>query len=195
MGYLIFLFIILIVLMLIVYPFLISVEIKFNLLRLKGVFTLVLFGKFKLQYKLRVKNGYLYIFHKRKEKRYKITDKDFNVVFFLNLVKQLYFRHQLMVFDMFASFGYMNDACTSAVGAGYFDVLGKMFLSKVQNNKKSAHIFVNVEPKYNQDICSVRIKSAVRMSVFDIVFSLIYTLIYSWRSYEKNRNNKLKQKQ
>lgn len=194
MGYLIFLFIVLILLMLIVYPFLISVEVKFNLLRLKGVFTLVLFGKIKLQYKLRVKNGYVYIYHNRKEKRFKLTDKSFNVIFFLNLVKQIYFRHQLLLFDIFTTFGYANDACVTAVGAGYFDVLGKAFFCKVQNNKKSAHIFVNVEPKYNQDICSIRAKSSIRVSVWDMLYSLAYTLIYTWRSYEKDRKNQLKQR-
>ncbi len=195
MGYLIFLFVLLIVLMLIVYPFLISFEVKFNLLRLKGVLTLVLFGKLKLQYKLRIKNGYVYIYHNRKEKRYKLTDQDFNVVFFLNLIRQLYFRHQLLGFDLASNFGYMNDACVSAVGAGYIDILSKCVLSKVKNNKKSAHIFLNVEPKYNQDICSVKVKSSVRMSLWDLLFSLAYTLINSWRYYEKNRNSKFKQKQ
>ena len=194
MWYLIFLFVIFILLLLIVYPFLISVEVKFNLLRLKGVFTLVLLGKFKLQYKLRVKNGYVYIYHNRKEKRFKLTDQSFNVIFFLNLVKQIYFRHQLLFFDMFSTFGYSNDACVTAVGAGYFDVIGKSVFCKVQNNKKSAHIFVNVEPKYNQDICSIRAKSSIRVSIWDMLYSLAYTLIYSWRSYEKNRKNTLKQR-
>ncbi len=180
--------------MLIVYPFLISVEVKFNALKLKGVFTLILFGKFKIQFKLRVKNGYVYIYHKRKELRYKLTDQSFKVIFFLNFVKQLYFRHQLILFDLASNFGYSNNACVSAVGAGYIQVFSKAILAKIKNNKKSAHIFVNVEPKYNQDICSIRIKSSVRLSVFDILYSLAYTLVYSWRSYEKSRS-KFKQRQ
>lgn len=195
MGYLIFLFVCLLILMLIVFPFLISYEVKFNLLRLKGVFTLILFGKIKLQYKVRIKNGYIYIYHNRKEKRYKLTDKTFNVVFFVNLIKQIYFRHQLCFFDLFSNFGYMNDACVSAVCVGYIDVIGKCVLSKVKNNKKSAHIFINVDAKYNQDICSLRVKSSVRVSVWDMLFSLVYTLLNTWRYYEKNTNNKLKQKQ
>lgn len=193
MWYPIFLFVILVLLLVIVYPFLISFEIKFNLLRMKGVFTLILFNKIKIQFKLRVKNGYVYIYHNRKEKRFKLTDKNFNVIFILNLFKQLYFRHQLITLDVFSNFGYMNDACVSAVGTGYIDVFSKAVLSKVKNNKKSAHIFVNVDPQYNQDICSIRVKSSVRMSVWDILYSLAYTLIYSWGSYEKSRNSKLKQ--
>ena len=67
MWYLIFLFVILLLLFVIVYPFLISFEVKFNLLRMKGVFTLILFNKIKIQFKLRVKNGYVYIYHNRKQ--------------------------------------------------------------------------------------------------------------------------------
>lgn len=195
MWYLIFLFVCLLTLMLIVFPFLISYEIKINLLRLKGVFTLIIFSKIKLQFKLRVKNGYIYIYHNRKEKRYKLTDKNFNVIFFVNLIKQLYFRHQLCVLDIFSNFGYMNDACVSAVGVGYIDVISKCVLSKIKNNKKSAHIFVNVDAKYNQDICSIRVKSSVRVSIWDLLFSIAYTLLNTWRYYEKHPNNKLKQKQ
>lgn len=194
MWCLIFSFLFFILFAVVVYPFSISFEIKFNLLRFKGVFTLILFGKFKMQFKLRVKHGYVYIYYKQKEKRIKLTDQDFNVIFFLNLISQLYFRQQLIRLEFGSAFGYTNDACVSAVGAGYIDVIVKSFLAKLKNNKKSAHIFVDVEPKYNQDVCSVRIKSAMRISVWDVLYALFYTLIYSWGKYEKRKHG-IKQKQ
>ncbi len=194
MWYLIFLFVLFLVFIIVSYPFLISIEVKFNVLRLKGVFTICLFNKIKLQYKVRVKHGYVYIYHKKKEKRIKLTDQTFDVIFFMNLIKQIYFRQQLLTLDISSNFGYLNDACVSAVGSGYIDVVVKSFLAKLKNNKKSAHIFINVEPKYNQDVCSMRVKTAMRISVWDVLYAVSYTLIYSWRKYdEKNRKSKFKQ--
>lgn len=195
MWYLIFLFVMFLLGVFALYPFLICYEVKFNLLKLKGAFNLILFGKIKIQYKLRIKNGYIYVYHNKKESRYKLTDKSFNVIFFINLIKQLYFRHQLKSFDFLSNFGYLNDARVSAVATGYIQWFALMVLSKIKNNKKSAHIFVNIEPKYNQDVCSLRIKSGVYISLFDILYSLAYTAIYSWRNYERQTDNKFKQGQ
>ncbi|HIU06321.1 MAG TPA: DUF2953 domain-containing protein [Candidatus Onthoplasma faecigallinarum] len=96
---------------------------------------------------------------------------------------------------MRSNFGCINDACVTAVVCGYIDVLGKSLLSKLKNNKKSSHIFIDVEPKYNEDIFNIRLYNTIRMSVFDILYAVIYSLIYVWRYYEKNGKNKSKQGQ
>ena len=77
----------------------------------------------------------------------------------------------------------------TAVVCGYIDVVGKSLLSKLKNNKKSSHIFIDIEPQYNQDIFNVRLMNTIRMSVFDILYSLVYTLFGVWRNYEKNGTN------
>jgi hypothetical protein len=61
---------------------------------------------------------------------------------------------------------------------GYLDVLSKSFLGKLKNNKKSAHIFVDVNPKYNEDVFNVRLNTATRISVFDLIYSFFYTVFY-----------------
>jgi len=63
----------------------------------------------------------------------------------------------------------------TATTCGYIDVFSKCVLSKVKNNKKSAHIFVDVHPKYNEDIFNFRFVYEMRMSVVDILYTLIYT--------------------
>lgn len=189
MWCLIFLFLIL---MLIIYPFIIKIEIKFNLIKLKGVFYIKILNKFVLLFKFRIKNGYVYIYHKNKERKEKIIDNNPNIIFFLNLIKQIYFREQLVNLEFRSNFGYSLDSCITATGCGYVDVITKCVFAKIKNNKKMAHIFVLVEPKYNEDILNIKFDSSIRISIFDILYSFIYAKIYFWRSYGRRKKRKAK---
>ncbi len=159
-----------------VYPFLIKFDIRFNILKLKGIIKLTFFNKITLELKIRIKHGYIYINHKKKESKVKISNKNFKFVFITKLIKQLYFREQLLNFNLVSNFGYSNDSMITAVGAGNIDVLTKAIMGKIKNNKKSAHIFVSVEPKYNQDIFNFRIINEIRISVFDFIYTLFVTI-------------------
>ena len=177
-----------------VYPFLMKMDVRLNILRLKGIIKFTIFNKFKIEFKFRIKNGYIYIYHKRKERKEKLTSQNINVVFILNVINQFYYRQQLLNLDFSSNFGYKLDSCVTATTSGFIDVLSKSVLCKIKNNKKSAHIFTKVEPKYNEDICNLRVSYEIRMSVFDIIYSLVYSVVNTWRDYAK-RNNKFKQKQ
>lgn len=174
------------------YPFLIEFEAKFNVLRMKGVISLKLFNKIKIQFKIRFKNGYGYIYFKKKEKKIKLTNKDFNFILIKNVVQQLYYRQQIINLNLSSNYGFVLNSCATAIVCGYFDVLTKCLLSKVKNNKKYAHILVNIEPKYNEDVFNAKIKTTFRISLFDIIFALIYTIINSWGKYERKRKSAAK---
>ena len=158
-----------------VYPFLIKFEIKFNALKLKGGLSVKLFNKIKFEFKFRVKNGYIYLYFNNKERKEKIDKKNINIVFITNLINQLYFRHQLLNCNVISNFGFVLDSMVTATTCGFIDVMSKCALAKVKNNKKSAHIFVDVNPKYNEDIFNFRLVYEMRMSVVDIFYTLIYT--------------------
>ena len=177
-----------------VYPFLMKMDVKLNLLRLKGAIQFTIFNKIKFEFKFRIKNGYIYIYHKRKERKEKLTSKNINVVFIKNVINQFYYRQQLLNLGLTANFGYNLDSCVTATTCGFIDVFTKGILCKIKNNKKSAHIFTKVEPKYNEDICNLRVSYEIRMSMLDIIYSLVYSVVNTWRDYGK-RNNKFKQKQ
>ena len=172
----------------IIYPFLVKFDVRFNVLKLKGSVRVVLFNKINIEFKIRVKNGYIYINHKAKERRERISKNNNFLNFVLKFINQLYFREQFLTFDVISNFGYKNDACTTAVSCGAIDVATKGMLTKLKNNKKSSHILVSVEPQYNQDIFNVRVTNTIRVSIVDIAYALIYTRIYTWRNYEKSRN-------
>lgn len=171
-----------------IYPFLVKFDVRFNVLKLKGSVRIVLFNKINIEFKVRVKNGYIYINHKAKERREKISKKNNFLKFVMSFINQLYFREQFLTFDVISNFGYKNDACTTAVSCGAIDVFTKGMLTKLKNNKKNSHILVSVEPQYNQDIFNVRVTNTIRVSIVDMLYALIYTRILTWRNYEKGTN-------
>ena len=67
------------------------------------------------------------------------------------------------------------------------DVLSKCVLSKVKNNKKSAHIFVEVNPKYNEDIFNIRLIYEMRMSAVDIIYTLFFTIFRTLQNKIKGK--------
>ena len=178
-----------------IYPFLMKMDVRLNILRLKGIIQFTIFNKFKFEFKFRIKNGYIYIYHKRKERKEKLTSQNINVVFIKNVINQFYYRQQLLNMDVSSNFGYNLDSCVTATTCGFIDVFSKSLLCKIKNNKKKAHIFTKVEPKYNEDICNLRIVYEIRMSVFDIIYSLVFSVVNTWRDYERNGKRKTKQKQ
>ncbi len=194
MAYLLFLFGTIMNILTFIYPFLVKFDVRFNFLKLKGKVIFTIFNKFKFEFKIRIKHGYIYINHKKKLRKEKISASNVNVIFFMHLINQFYFRQQYLQCEVSSNFGYSLDSATTAVGCGFIDVLSKCILSKIKNNKKTAHIFVNVEPKYNQDVLNLRVANTVRLSVVDIIYALVYTQIYSWRSYEKQRKHTVKQR-
>ncbi len=160
-----------------IYPFLIKVEIKLNALKLKGGISIKFFNKIKLEFKFRVKNGYIYIYFNNKERKEKIDKKNINIVFISNLINQLYFRHQLLNCNIISNFGFVLDSMITATTCGFIDVVSKCILSKVKNNKKLAHIFVEVNPKYNEDVFNFRLIYEMRMSVVDIIYTFVCTIV------------------
>lgn len=168
-----------------IYPFLVQFDIKFNILRLRGEVVIKIFNKIKFEFKIRIKHGYIYINHKTKERKEKISNKNFNFVWFLSLINQLYFREQFLDLTFMANFGIVLDARVTAVVCGYIDSIAKGAIGSLKNNKKSSHIFVQVEPKYNEDVLNMHIKNTIRISVFDLIYTFIYTFIYARGKYEK----------
>lgn len=195
MWHLIFLYSTIFNILSLIYPFLVKIEVKMNVLKLKGSIILKLFNKLKLEFKFRIKNGYIYVYFKRKELKEKLSSKNVNVRFVLLLIKQFYFRQQLLNLKVKANFGYRLNAMTTAVNSGLIDVLCKGFLSKIKNNKKSAHIFTDIKPKYDEDIFNFAVSYEIRMSLVDIIYSLIYTKFSMRGEYEKNGKSRFKSKQ
>ena len=91
----------------------------------------------------------------------------------MQLIRQLYFRLLLHSLKFTSEEGYYNDAFVTAMGSGLIDVVSKCAYTRILHNKKSAHIFIANEPKYNQDCLKAKIECEITISLFDILYSII----------------------
>lgn len=168
--------IVLIIVFLLIIPIAIKFRLEFNILNLSGVVKLQFFKIFNFKLRVRFRGQYVYITKNNHSRREKLTSKNFNVAFVMQLVRQLYFRLVLANLHFSSNVGYYNDAMITAIGSGIFDITSKCLYSRILHNKKSAHIFILNEAKYNQDCLNFKIDGDFSISIFDILYSIVNTL-------------------
>ncbi|MBQ3502736.1 MAG: hypothetical protein IJA72_03625, partial [Clostridia bacterium] len=121
--------------------------------------------------------GYVYITQNGRTRREKLTSKNYNIAFVLKFINEIYFRTQLAFLKFNSELGYYNDAMVTALGSSVIDVVSKCIYSRILHNKKSAHIFVLNEAKYNQDCLRAELEGQVSISLFDVIYSFISSVL------------------
>lgn len=169
--------IILLILFLLIVPIPIGVELQFQVLKLSGEIKISVLKIFKIRRRVKFRGQYVYITNKKGTRREKLTSKNYNVAFILQFVRQTYFRILLRSLSFSSSIGYFNNSMVTALATSQVDIISKSLLAKIAHNKKSSHIFVNNEAKYNQDCFNVKLQSKISISIFDMIYTLINTLI------------------
>lgn len=179
--------ILLIVIFLLIIPIPIKVKLSFNILRLSGEVFVRVLKIFKIKVRVRFRGSYVYVSSKKKTKREKLTSKNYNVVFLMQFIRQLYFRIIFTQLEFMCEVGYYNDALTTALGSGVVDIVSKGLSARILHNKKSAHIFINNEAKYNQDCLNMKLECQVKISLFDVIYTIVNTLwSIKGEQYERN---------
>lgn len=168
--------ILLIIIFLVIIPIPIKFKLNFNILKLSGEFQLRFINFINYKIRVRFRGQYVYITRNEKARREKLTSSNFNVMFVMQLVRQLYFRIVLNSLHFVSDVGYYNDAFVTAVGTGVVDIVSKSLYAKILHNKKSAHIFIFNEAKYNRDCLNLKIEGNLSISIFDIIYSIINSL-------------------
>ena len=167
---------VIILIFILIIPIPIKFKVLFNILRLSGEVQVNVFRFMNYKIKVKFKGQYVYVTKKNKTYREKLSSKNFNVAFVLQMIRQLYFRLVLDRLIFVSENGYYNDAMITAVSTGVIDVISKCVYAKILHNKKSAHILINNEAKYNQDCLNFKIEGKVNISIFDIFYSVINSL-------------------
>ena len=112
------------------------------------------------------------------------------MAFVIQFVRQIYFRLILQTLNFASDVGYYNDAMVTATSSSLIDIASKCLHARILHNKKSAHIFISNETKYNQDCLNLKIGGQINICIFDIIYSIINTIWslkgveYETRSYE-----------
>ncbi len=181
--------ILLIIIFLLIVPIPIKLNLGFNILRLSGEVRIHLLKFVNFKVRVRFRGAYVYITRKNKTRREKLTATNYNVAYVMQLIRQLYFRVELNSLTLLSEEGYYNDAMITALASGVIDIATKCAKGRILHNKKSAHIFVQNEAKYNQDCLNLKLECEVKISLFDILYSIINSL---WSvkgdNYEKSNS-------
>ncbi len=164
------------IILLLIIPIPIKFKVLFNILRLSGEIQINIFKFINYKIKVKFRGQYVYITKNNKTYREKLSAKNFNIAFVVQTVRQLYFRLILDRLIFVSENGYYNDAMVTAVGTGVVDVITKCIYAKILHNKKSAHILINNEAKYNKDCLNFKIEGKVNISIFDVIYSIINSL-------------------
>ncbi len=188
-------FLLLILVLLLIIPIPIKLKITFNILRLKGEVEGKIFW-FKIKLKFRLRGQYVYITTKKGTKREKITNNNYNLAFVIEIFKQIYYRTHLTQLNFITDIGYYNNALITALSSSIVDILAKCISAKILHNKKSAHIYINNEPKYNEDRCKAHVEIRCFISLFDIIYSFVNTVFnLKGDKYEKQPKSTIEQNQ
>lgn len=168
---------VLILVVVIIVPIPIKVSVSFNILKLSGEVSIKLIKFLGYKIRVRFRGKYIYITHKSKTRREKFTNKNFNLALLMEVIKNVYLRLVLTKIYFASQTGYYNNAMVTAITSSLIDIVSKDVCCRILNNKKSAHIFVGNEPKYNEDCFSVKIEGDVKISIFDFLYSFINSLL------------------
>ena len=169
--------ILLIIIFLLIILIPIKIKINFNILKLSGACELQIFKIIKFKVRVRIRGRYVYITKRGKTRREKLSAKNYNIALILKLINETYFRTELHYLNLTSEIGYCNNAMISAIGCAAVGIVSKCTKARIMHNKKSAHIFVINEPKYNQDCLNITLESKIKISLFDIMFSLVSSLL------------------
>lgn len=182
----IFLFII----FLLIIPIPINFKGVFHILRLSGSLHIQVFKIINFKIRVRFRGAYVYITRNNHTTREKLTATNYNVAFVMQLIKQVYFRIHLKQLNFISDIGYYNDALCTAMISSMMDIISKCLYARILHNKKSAHIFISNEPKYNKDCLNIKVESKLYITLFDMLYSLVNT-VWSLKGekYEKSNSN------
>ena len=186
--------ILLIIIFLLIIPIPIKLNCSFNVLRLSGQVDIRVLKFINYNIRVRFRGAYVYVTRKNKTRREKLTSTNYNVAYVMQLIRQLYFRLVLTSLTFVSEEGYYNDAMITAIGSGIIDIISKCAKGRILHNKKSAHIFIQNQPRYNQDCLNLKLKCEIKISLFDIFYSIINSLwSIKGEKYEKSNSTTIKQ--
>ena len=168
--------ILLIIVFLLIIPIPIKIKLGFNVLRLSGAVNIKILKFIKYNVRVRFRGAYVYVTSKKQTRREKLTSTNYNVAYIMQLMRQLYFRVVLNSLIFVSEEGYYNNAMITAIGSGMIDIITKCLKGRILHNKKSAHIFIQNQPKYNQDCLNLKFECEVKISLFDVIYSIINSL-------------------
>lgn len=183
------LFFLILFIILLTFPIRLKGVVKFNMFGFRGEVFLTICHIKIIKVKIKVRNGYIYIYGKKRTKIEEISTENFNIIFMVNFIKQIYYRLDLKNLGAKGQIGYKNNAMITSMSASFVDIILKILGAKIKNNKNGAHIFIQTEAKYNEDCIKYKFDIEFYITLLDILCSLILSLFKSKGEVVKSEGN------
>ena len=182
-----YLFFVVLILML-TFPVKTKAVFKANVLNLSSQVFVEVLGISFIKLKVKIRGNYVYVTKKKFTYKEKLTPSNVDVIFLFNFLKLLYFRLHLLELTQESEIGYSNNAMATSLGVAGIDIVSKGILTRVKNNKKSSHIFIDNYAKYNEDCLNFKLELSLCINIFDIVYSFISSKFKSkGEKYERTK--------
>ena len=173
------------------YPIKVNLVCKINVLNLTSEFYFGIFKYKVIKYRVKIKGKYLYITKKGKTYKEKFSPSNVDVDFVFKLIKELYYRINLVNIEEYTEIGYLLDAHKTAMATSSVDIILKSILAKIKNNKKLSHIFIFNSAKYNEDCLNIKLKTIFSINIFDLICSIIISKLKAkGEKYERIQQGK-----
>ena len=161
---------------------------KSNILNLSSQLSIEVFKLKILKLKIKFRGNYVYVTKGKYTYKEKLTPSNINVVFAINFIKLIYFRLQLLELIEESEIGYMNNALGTSLMVAGTDIITKGILSRIKNNKKSSHIFIDNYAKYDQDCLNFKLEISSCINLLDVIYSFVSSKIKSkGERYERTK--------
>ena len=160
---------------------------SFNVLDMTGAVGVFLYGKKVEQERFKVTKGKVItlIDEAGEEKEF---DKD-KMIFTKMLVGEIKDKTRLQELFVVYNLG-LNDSFTTAMVAGYINVIFYTIFSSIKNYKPTASLGVCENIAYNKEVCVFSLTLKISISLFDVVYSLLHSLILTRKQARLDKTKK-----
>lgn len=164
--------ILLIIILLLILPIKVKVHFYYNIAKNRGLILISLWNINVLFYRIKVKGLKIIIKNKKQTKSLDIDINTPNLDFANELQKQILKTIYLSNITLFSTFGYKDNACTTALVAGFLKTVFAIIQGVVKNQKNECEVECNSFVQFDKDKIVLTLKSVFYITLFDVLYSL-----------------------
>lgn len=173
-------------LVLLILPVFVKAYVSFDFLHNLGVLSLYIFFIKILTYKIKYEKGDIVVYTNKNKKEIEVKVSNKQLRFLKQLSVQLKQKIILKKINIFSRIG-LNDASSTALCIGLFNILASIIVGYIKFSKKSAKMIINSNPNYNGSNFTISIVASCFITLFDIIYSLIMSFVIIKRSEKYER--------
>ena len=173
-------------LLLLIVPIFAKAYLYFDVLSNVGVISLYVFFIKIIAYKLKISKGYIILYTEKNKKQIEVQVSQKQLRFLKQFTVQMKQKVILKNVTAFSRIG-LNDAYSTALGVGEFNVLYSSVMGYIKNLKPSAKMRVVNHAEYNGSKLTFAAQITGFVTIVDVLYAIIMSFIIIKRSEKYER--------